>query len=87
MLKLMGKVFSGPSRALSYLVCLWIIAFLVVAIIAATNMCEADKLKSVVLWATTFLFSVMAILSGKIWFWLQINRAALRHYLESASRA
>lgn len=84
MFKLMGEVFSGPSRALSYLVCLWGLAFLVVAIVAATNMCEADELKGVILWATTFLFSVMAILAGKIWLWLEIHRAALRHYLESS---
>jgi spore maturation protein SpmA len=60
------------------------IVFLVIAIISATNMCEADKLKSVILWATTFLLSVMVILTGKIFFWMEVNKVALRKYFESS---
>ncbi|MHC4817184.1 MAG: DUF6768 family protein [Planctomycetota bacterium] len=84
MFKLIGEVFRGPTRATAYLACLWMIVFLVIAIISATNMCEADKLKSVILWATTFLLSVMVILTGKIFFWMEVNKVALRKYFESS---
>jgi len=83
MFKMMGEVFKGPSRALPLLVCFCAIVFLVVAIVSATNMCEAEKLKSVILWATTFLVSVMVILTVKIWFLMEMNKIALRKYLES----
>lgn len=84
MFKLMGEAFRGPSRAVSYVACLWIVVFLVIAIISATNMCEADELKSVILWATTFLMSVMVILTSKIFIWMEINKVALRKHLEDS---
>ncbi len=83
MFKLMGEAFKGPSKATVYLACVWMIVFLVIAIVSATNMCEAEKLKSVILWATTFLVSVMVILTVKIWFLMEMNKIALRKYLES----
>ena len=84
MFKLMGEVFKGPSRALPLLAGFWAIVFLVVAIVSATNMCEAEKLKSVILWATTFLTSVLGIVTVKIWFLMELNRIALRKYLEDS---
>ena len=72
--KIMGEVFREPPRAFPLLACLWMVVFLVIAIISATNMCEADNLKSVVLWATTFLTSVMVILTVKIWFLMEMNK-------------
>jgi len=84
MFKLMGEVFQGPSRALPFLACFWALVFLVIAIVSATNMCEADKLKSVILWATTFLTSVMVILTVKIWFLMEMNKITLRKYLEDS---
>ncbi|MHC4136722.1 MAG: DUF6768 family protein [Planctomycetota bacterium] len=84
MFKLMGEAFKGPSKTITYLACFWMIVCLVIAIVSATNMCQADKLKSVILWATTFLVSVMVILTVKIWFLLEFNRIAVRKYLESS---
>lgn len=84
MFKLIGEVFRGPTRAAAYFACLWMIVFLVIAIISATNMCEADKLKSVILWATTFLMSVMVILTGKIFVWMEVNKVALRKHFEDS---
>jgi len=84
MFKLMGEAFKGPSKATMYLACFWMIVFLVIAIVSATNMCEADSTKSVILWATTFLASVMVILTGKIWCMLELNKIALRKYLEGS---
>ena len=84
MFKMMGEVFKGPSRAIALLVCVWMVVFLVIAIVSATNMCEAQKLKSVILWATTFLVSVMVILTVKIWFLMEMNKIALRKYLEDS---
>lgn len=84
MFKMMGEVFKGPPKALAFLACFWAIVFLVIAIVSATNMCEAEKLKSVILWATTFLVSVMVILTVKIWFLMEMNKIALRKYLEDS---
>jgi len=84
MFKMMGEVFKGPSRVLPLLACLWMIVFLVIAVVSATNMCEAEKLKSVILWSTTFLVSVMGIVTVKIWFLMEMNKIALRKYLEDS---
>lgn len=84
MFKMMGEVLREPPRAIPLLACLWAVVFVVLAIVSATNMCHAENLKSVVLWATTFLTSVMVILTVKIWFLMAMNKIALRKRLEGS---
>jgi hypothetical protein len=76
--KLVGEVLSGKKRF--YAVIAWVMAlvFLAIAIVAAARMCQAEEIKGVVLWATTFLSSLvilMASRSGSGWRWPRSSSA------------
>ncbi|MHC4930748.1 MAG: DUF6768 family protein [Planctomycetota bacterium] len=76
--KLVGEVFRGKKRLYATLVWIMALVFLAIAILAATRMCQAEEAKGVVLWATTFLSSLIILMAVKIWFWLEMAKVELR---------
>ncbi|MHC4340994.1 MAG: DUF6768 family protein [Planctomycetota bacterium] len=76
--KLVGETFRGKKRLFAVMAWVMALVFLAIAILAATRMCEAEETKSVLLWATTFLSSLIILMAIKIWFWLEMAKVELR---------
>jgi len=74
--------FRGPWRWLTWLVWAFGFALVVLAVVASMRMCEAKDLRRVVLWATTFLASIIGIVAVKVWYWLDLNRRLLERRLD-----
>jgi len=72
---------KGPWCWVAWLVWVFGIGMVVLAVVAATRMCEVQDVRRVVLWATTFLASLIGLLAVKVWYWMDLNRRLLERRL------
>ena len=76
--QIVGEIFRGKRRLYAALAWIMGLVLLAAAILAATRMFQATEVKRVVLWATTFLSSLVILMGIKIWFWLEMAKVELR---------
>jgi hypothetical protein len=70
-------VFTGRRRWWNVYAAAVVVAFTVLGVVAAVRFFGVEATNDRLLWATTFLFSVLVIMSLKVWFWLQMMRNAV----------
>ena len=72
-----AAVYRGKMRWISVMTTLWMLVFFVLAIICAWQFFQTDVLSELVMWATGFGFCIMTVTMMKIWFWMEMQKAAI----------
>ncbi len=68
------SVFQSTSWWLSALIMFWQLVFLVVGVLCAVRFFNVTEPRDHVMYATAFLFCMLAGMMMKLWFWMQMNR-------------
>ncbi len=72
-----GSTFRSRQRWLVVLVWFWSLAFFILAVVCAFRFFDAEGVRGHVLWATVFLYSMLAVGLLKNWYWMLMNRNTL----------
>lgn len=71
------EVFRGRTRHLTLLGAFWGVVIMALAALCAVQFFRAGDDKALIGWATAFLLCMLGIGLLKIWFWMELQRAAL----------
>lgn len=72
-----GSTFRSRQRWLVVLVWFWSFVFFVLAVVCAFRFFGAEGVRGHVMWATIFLYSMLAVGLLKNWYWMLMNRNTL----------
>jgi len=71
------EVFRGRMRLYGALFLLMITVFFATSIYCGVQFLRADDLEVMARWGAGFFLSVVAVIGGKLWYWMQLERIAL----------
>ncbi len=72
-----ASVYQGKLRWLSIMLTVWIFVLAAIAVYCAVQFFASEATRELVLWAVCFGFCLMAIITLKMWFWLEIQKNAV----------
>ncbi|REJ67119.1 MAG: hypothetical protein DWQ31_12280 [Planctomycetota bacterium] len=75
--QMIGDSFRGRHRWLVALVFVETTVFLVLAILSAVQFFQAETERDMMMWSVAFLLFLLAIMAGKIWYWMELNKNAV----------
>lgn len=75
--EMIGETFRSRLRWWAVLVMLYILAFMILAVVAAFRFFDAEAVRSQILWAAVFIVSFQGVGLLKSWWWNQMDRNAL----------
>jgi hypothetical protein len=70
-------IFRGRMRVYGAMFLFMILVFFVLTIVCAVQFLGADDAPEMIRWGVGFLFCVMTVMSGKTWWWMQVERIAM----------
>ena len=72
--QMIGDSFRGRHRWLVALVFIETLVFLALAIFSAVKFFQVDGTREMLMWTAAFVFCMLAMLAGKIWYWMELNK-------------
>jgi len=71
------SVYQGKLRWLSIMLTVWIFILAAIGVYCAVQFFASEETRELIMWAVCFGFCLVAIITLKMWFWLEIQKNAV----------
>jgi uncharacterized membrane protein YciS (DUF1049 family) len=71
------ETFHGRNRWLNGLAFIFTIAFTALVFVAAYQFFQAETTRTMIAWATAFVWGLLSVAMLKMWFWMEMHRFSL----------
>ena len=56
--------------------------FVGLSVVCAVQFFNAEGIREMILWAGAFGFSLLAVMANKIWYWMELNKNAIKREIK-----
>ena len=74
--------FKSKARWLIIITMVVMLAFMVFTIWTAVRFFEVETTREMIAWAIGFVFGMVAITAMKVWYWMELNKNALKREIK-----
>lgn len=72
--QMVTDTFHGRHRWLVAMVFIALTIFFVLTIFSAVQFFQAESVRDMIMWTGIFVFSLLAVIANKIWYWMELNK-------------
>jgi hypothetical protein len=75
--EMVTELFRGHLRWIGGLFMIMILVFFIVTVFCGLRFLDAREVPDMIRWGAGFFFGLVAVLAGKIWYWMEIERLTM----------
>ena len=75
--EMVTELFRGRLRWISGLFMVMVLVFFVMTVFCGLRFLDATEVPEMIRWGAGFFFGLAAVLGGKIWYWMEIERITM----------